>query len=486
MRKPRLALASVVPLMIVALCFSACGKIGRRKTLPSAADKVYTVSAAKVQTRTIPDVIEIKGIFEPIQRVVLKSDFTGRVQALSVIEGQSILAGDAILKIDDEKLPFVLDRQRAELKEAESQLELDNRLASGGAPVEEEVEEPVVVEEEEGPEPPRPFRNLFPGISPEPEEPGAEAAPPPPEQILAPEDAGGFYPAARLNERGLTERGLAERAMEQALMSPEDAGGIAEGGPTVIRDRLREMRLAAVRRQQTRTPTRTGTSAPAENPEVTESRLTLDQAKIDRLKAEIALTERQLAGSTIASPIDGFVGKVPVTEGSLVKPDDVLVEILQVDPIELILKVSKDQIDKLDKSMEVKVTAPDLPGQSFKGEISFIGAELDQDRKSVEVRVRAANPNLKVKVGMDGVSEMGVANKTHEALLVPFEAVLRDGDSRFVYVLDGSVAEKREVVTGSFYEGMVEIRDGLKASDQVVTRGAESLKEDEEFVKVSS
>jgi membrane fusion protein (multidrug efflux system) len=70
--------------------------------------------------------------------------------------------------------------------------------------------------------------------------------------------------------------------------------------------------------------------------------------------------------------------------------------------------------------------------------------------------------------------------------LVPFEAVLRDGDSRFVYVLDGSVAEKREVVTGSFYEGMVEIRDGLKASDQVVTRGAESLKEDEEFVKVSS
>jgi RND family efflux transporter MFP subunit len=136
--------------------------------------------------------------------------------------------------------------------------------------------------------------------------------------------------------------------------------------------------------------------------------------------------------------------------------------------------------------MEVKVTAPDLPGQSFKGEISFIGAELDQDRKSVEVRVRAANPNLKVKVGMDGVSEMGVANKTHEALLVPFEAVLRDGDSRFVYVLDGSVAEKREVVTGSFYEGMVEIRDGLKASDQVVTRGAESLKEDEEFVKVSS
>jgi hypothetical protein len=33
---------------------------------------------------------------------------------------------------------------------------------------------------------------------------------------------------------------------------------------------------------------------------------------------------------------------------------------------------------------------------------------------------------------------------------------------------------------------MVEIRDGLKASDQVVTRGAESLKEDEEFVKVSS
>ena len=103
-----------------------------------------------------------------------------------------------------------------------------------------------------------------------------------------------------------------------------------------------------------------------------------------------------------------------------------------------------------------------------------------------EVRVRVANPNLKIKVGMDGNAEMGVASKTHEALMAPSDAILHEGEKRFVYVIRGSVAEKREVLTGSFYEGLIEIKDGLRASDQVVVRGLDALKEDEEFVKVSS
>jgi len=107
------------------------------------------------------------------------------------------------------------------------------------------------------------------------------------------------------------------------------------------------------------------------------------------------------------------------------------------------------------------------------------------DKKSVEIRIRVANPNLKIKVGMEGIAEIGVANKTHDALLVPTDALLRQGDKKFVYVIDGNVAAKQEVTTGGFFEGMVEIKTGVKANEQVVTRGGSSLKEDEEYIKVS-
>ncbi len=455
----------VLPLLVTlgfALLGSSCDGVGKKKGVPSPSDKVFTVGLAKVQTREIPDVIEIKGVFTPIQRMQVKSEFSGRVQTLSVIEGQSIVTGDALLKIEDEKLPLLLDRQRAELREAEAQQELDTRLASAGAaPGEDGDEEENNVEESPG-ETPAP---RTPGVV-EPEEPPVpqlpEAAVPLP---LAPQDAGGTAP-----EYG------AEREM---VTGEEDLVGEERRSMAGIRSRMRANRTLA-RRTAAARPT-----APLENPEVTESRLSLDQARVDRLKADIAITERQLAGSTLSSPNDGFVNKVAITEGGLVKPDDLLVEIVQVDPIELVLKMPKDQIDKLEKSLEVKVNVPDLPGQSFKGEISFIGAELDADKKSVEVRVRVANPNLKIKVGMEGIAEIAVAQKTHQALLIPPDAVLQQGEKKYVYVLDGNLAEKQEINTGTFYEGLIEVKSGLKASDQIVTRGVTALKEDEEYVKVS-
>lgn len=469
----------LVFLVLISAVFPSCGKLGKKKTVPSPSDKVHTVSTVKVQSQTVPDVIDLKGVFNASQRVVLKSDFTGRVQALSVIEGQTVATGDAISKIDDDKLTYVLDRQRAELKEAEAQLELNNRLSPGAGSDDDDGDDTAPeVDEDEGPAEAPQFPSLLGNAEPEAvppegapterafEQPGASPVPGQPFEL--PPQAPGT--AGQPSVAELTSDG--QDILEEAK------------SPAALRARLRQSRLAARRLAATQ---QAKPATPAqENADVQESRVGLDQARIDRLKAEIALTEKQLTGSTLSSPIDGFVTKVPVTEGALVKPDDILVEILQVDPIELTVKVPKEQIEKLDKSMEVKVTVPDLNGQSFPGEISFIGAELDQDKKSVEVRVRVANPNLKIKVGMEGVAEIGIANKTHQGLLVPPEALIRDKDKRYVYAVDGAVAEKREVVTGAYYDGQVEIKDGVRAGEVVVTRGLGAFKEDEEFVKVSN
>ncbi len=429
------------PLLLILLLLAsfppACGKMGKRKSIPGPSDKVFSVNVARVVERNVPDTLEIKGVFAPAQKVEIKSEFSGKVQALSVVEGQTVASGDVLLKIEDEKLQWVLDRQRAELREAEAQLELDTRV--GGVAGGEEGEEVTEVVEEA------------------PVEPNAGITPPE-ENVENPEAVPG------------------EEVV--ALATP----GVEEEGPLAERRRLRELRRAArlnARRQTVVTPTR-----PAVAPEQNESRVSLDQAKIDRIKAEIAFTEKQMAGSTVISPMDGFVSKVAVAEGSTVKPEDLLVTIVQVDPIDLVLKVPKDQIEKIEKNMEVKATSPDLPNLSFQGEISFIGAELDADRKALELRVRVGNSAFRIKIGMEGVAELGVANKTHPALLIPPIAVLRDKDGKYLYVVRGQVAERQEVETGSSIEGLVEIKKGLKKDDQVVTQGLDQLKQEEEFVRM--
>lgn len=428
----RKILSAAFPLLLCLCLFPACGK-GRKKDIPGPNDKVFTVGVAEVVSRDIPDGIEIPGTFTASQRLVVKSDFTGRVQALSVIEGQQVAVNDALMKIDDEKLPYVLDRQRAELREAEAQLEFDSK-ASGG-----------VAGEEEGAEDTGEAQQL--------------------EEALA--GAGGEEGAAEQNPE----------ASPAAQPTPEPT----ENTPFPIR------RPFGVRRNVKRglgSP-RLPIAAP-QSPELSENRIALDQAKVDRIKAEIALSERHLAGSTLLATVEGFVAKVHVAEGSMVKVDDPLVEIVRVDPIELSLHIPKDDIAKIEKNMQVRVTVNDMKQESFDGEISFIGAELDPQKKTLEMRVRIPNPGMRIKAGMEGVAHLAVANKTHPALMVPPAAIRSEGDKKFVYVVRGQVAEKREIVTGSGFEGLIEVTKGVKAGDRVVTRGLDSLKEDEEFVKITS
>lgn len=415
--------------------FPACEKFGKKRSVPGPDDKVYTVATAPVTEREVPDVIKLDGRFIPQTRLQIKSDFVGKVQTLSIEEGQEVLAGDVLLKIEDEKLPWVLERQRAGLREAEAQLEYDRTRGFAGGP-EDALEEPEEEEEEE-------------------------------EEVI--------------EETGEGEEVAEEEEAEEELEEGEEETPLARLARLRRRaQRARQAAQARLRRSQRQAP------GPRASPEETRSRETLDQAKIDRLNAELALTEKQMEGSTIATSIDGFVTKLEVAEGSLVKPGDMLVEILTTDPIELSLKIPKEEIGRIDKKMTVKVIVPDLGNRNLAGEISFIGAELEEDQRTVEVRIRIGNPNHKIKVGMEGIAEMAVERASHLALLVPEDAVVRRDGLSYVYVVDGQLAQAREVDTGASVEGWMEIRRGLKKKDKVVTQGVDQLKEQREFIKSSA
>lgn len=442
---------------------TACDREMRKKSVPGPNDKVYTVSLATAVEREVPDSINRNGIFIPVTRLQLQSDFTGRVQALSVEEGQTVLSGDVLLKVEDEKLPWVLERQRAELREAEAQLEFDTRLAGegGGASFEEgpeagfeDFDETDIAGEFE--ENLNEAEDQF-GEAPFEEEPPFDEAPAEEEPLVDEEPVEGETPFARLAR---------------------------------LRARARQARLAARARQRNRqqsNQTRNeilGTNN-AESPEISQARGSLNQAKVDRIRAELSLTEKQMEGSTLASAIDGFVNRVYVTEGALVKPQDPLIDIVTLDPIELSLNVPKNDVGQLDKNMEATVTVPDLGGQVLNGEISFIGAELDPEQQTVEVRIRVPNSDQKIKIGMVGDAELAVKGSFHEAILVPAESIITQDQKSYVYVQDGQIAERVEVQTGSSLEGWVEVKGKIAKGDKVVYRGVNQLKGPDEFIRTS-
>jgi multidrug efflux pump subunit AcrA (membrane-fusion protein) len=63
---------------------------------------------------------------------------------------------------------------------------------------------------------------------------------------------------------------------------------------------------------------------------------------------------------------------------------------------------------------------------------------------------------------------------------VPIKAVLSEDSRKFVFVVNGSIAHKKEVKTGTYQKDSVEIVEGLKETDLVIVEGNYGLKDSTE------
>jgi len=114
------------------------------------------------------------------------------------------------------------------------------------------------------------------------------------------------------------------------------------------------------------------------------------------------------------------------------------------------------------------------PAAGFSGAIYAIEPALDEQTRTVLVRARVANPEVKLRPGMFARVQLrlGVREK---AIWVPEAAIVPRGQDSFVYrVADGKVALVK-VRTGMRKAGDVEILSGVAAGDQVVTEGVQKV-----------
>ncbi len=109
----------------------------------------------------------------------------------------------------------------------------------------------------------------------------------------------------------------------------------------------------------------------------------------------------------------------------------------------------------------------------FTGKISYIGAALDPNTRTLQARVETQNPKEKLKKDMY-VSVVLHAGTIKDALAVPDSAVLRNNDNEpFVYVDQGDDKfGERLVKLGQSSEGKIQITSGLKPGDRVVADGS--------------
>ena len=208
-------------------------------------------------------------------------------------------------------------------------------------------------------------------------------------------------------------------------------------------------------------------------------------AKVKETVAQVGNMRALIARKTVSAPFAGRLGLRLVNLGQILGEGDPIVSLQTLDPIHVDFSVPQQQIQRLKQGMRVRVTADASPGEIFSGEIIAVNPEVDSVTRNVRVRAVVANPDEKLYAGMFANVEVVLPDK-QSVLPVVATAVLYApfGDSVFVVEehkneqTGGSeqVLRQQFVRLGRARGDFVDVVDGLKAGETVVTSGVFKLR----------
>lgn len=204
---------------------------------------------------------------------------------------------------------------------------------------------------------------------------------------------------------------------------------------------------------------------------------TVAQAALQQAEAALSLARLQLSRTEIFSPLDGMVVKRFVNvgeqvDGTAAQP---LVEVASYAEVELLASVPAAYLARIRIGQTLTISSDAFPGKTFTGRAVAVSPAVDPATNAGLVRVRFANANGLLRLGMVLTAE-APAEKHRGALTVPPQAIYRDerGTAR-VYKVNGNAAEAVEVQLGIQTQGAVELLSGVQAGDTVILTGGYGL-----------
>ncbi|HMY20857.1 MAG TPA: efflux RND transporter periplasmic adaptor subunit [Polyangium sp.] len=178
----------------------------------------------------------------------------------------------------------------------------------------------------------------------------------------------------------------------------------------------------------------------------------------------------------LKAPIDGVITERNATAGELVDKSKPVYTISDPTQLWAIAEVKERDIAAVKLEQDATFTVLAYPEAKFHGKVVLIGNQVEAGSRTVEVRIAVDNANGKLKAGMFADVEI-ITTILDNVLLIPDHALETDGDKQIVFVaLDGNKFEKRVVKLGLEQSGRVQILDGIKAGESIVTEGGFILK----------
>jgi multidrug efflux system membrane fusion protein len=181
---------------------------------------------------------------------------------------------------------------------------------------------------------------------------------------------------------------------------------------------------------------------------------------------------------TIRSPLDGYVGKVLLQAGNLVKANDVnpLVVINQVRPIYVSFAVPEQHLPEIrsrnaGEPLRAEVLPADTQQKHPLGSLIFVDNAVDPSTGTIRMRAQFDNEDARLWPGQFVNLSLELYQQP-DAIVIPAQAVQNGPEGQYVYVVgDDMLAQMRRITVQRTDSERAIVGQGLKMGERVVTRG---------------
>jgi RND family efflux transporter MFP subunit len=218
-------------------------------------------------------------------------------------------------------------------------------------------------------------------------------------------------------------------------------------------------------------------AAAARDASTWEKDLAQAQASVQRAQASLDMAQKGFDDSTIKAPIGGIITQRLLDKGDSASLSRPFVTIVDMDVVKIAAKVPARDIGGIDVGDQAVVKPDAYPGESFPGTVANISPIIDRSSQTCDIEVEAPNPDYKLKPGMFTRVDLTVLEH-NDVPVIPVDALVKEGEEVFVYVVSDGKALKKKVTTGLNDGIKTEVLSGLKAGEEFIMAGKYSLRDE--------
>lgn len=173
---------------------------------------------------------------------------------------------------------------------------------------------------------------------------------------------------------------------------------------------------------------------------------------------------------TVPSPVTGTVVEKIAVQGMRYQPGETLFRIVDTSVMWVVAEAYEQDLDYVEVGNTARIVVNGMPTRPFQGRVALIYPGLSKDSRTARLRIEVANRDDRLRADMAATVEIDspIPGKWPA---VPESAIIDSGNRQIVLVERGEGRyEPRQIKLGARVPGYVQVLEGLKAGEHVVTQ----------------